>query len=678
MDGRTGRTVIPGEVVAEGGLDKMLEVVAGAPDPAASHAFLLVVSGADPGRLHVIDRPEVIIGRSRYADISISERALSQQHCKLVRHGEFHRLFDLGSTNGTFVNNVRVQQAELKPGDSVRTGETLFTYMSGSADAPAPLPNPGAPVHPQVHGQHPQGQAQVHPQVHAPAVSAMPNLQGVPDAPSVTALAAYAPPGPQHPGYAPLARRGPPHGGEMIPAGYAGMPQVLAAPAATEEPADLLTWILKGIDFARRYWLSIILLTLAGGALGGASYKFKKPPARAEFELSLIPMGADNPVEGARRMNFEFFRDAQNNFRRPALIHETLKELGETEISEQTLRGVVAGLEFQKAGQFIYKGSFTSSTPEGAVKYLDVHLRLYKESEIEKALRVLVVEATTLEEQLAETEEQLSATDEALLAFKQENLDGLPEQSSDLYRQLIELGTRKTAMSAEVAKAQNELALSRKQLKSEDPLIEARIQESIPFATGIADLKKKIALMRSEGKGEQHPMVGRAKEELAALEALRDQTIAHGTTKIVKSRNPVYKSYRHAVDEAETNYENTMADLGAVTKDLVKTEELVQKLPRLQAEYSELVRSYDITEKTHAQLFSNLKSVRVRLELERAQAAARYDIITRPNVRPVSKIFTILIRSGMGLFGGLIFGIGLGVLRDLRRIVGARLAARRT
>jgi len=31
-----------------------------------------------------------------------------------------------------------------------------------------------------------------------------------------------------------------------------------------------------------------------------------------------------------------------------------------------------------------------------------------------------------------------------------------------------------------------------------------------------------------------------AREELAALEALRDQTIAHGTTKIVKSKNPLY------------------------------------------------------------------------------------------------------------------------------------------
>ena len=341
------------------------------------------------------------------------------------------------------------------------------------------------------------------------------------------------------------------------------------------------------------------------------------------------------------------------------------------------IRGVQGGLTLQKAGQYSYKGSFVSATPEQAVAYLDVHLRLYKESEIDKALRVLTVEAETLEQQVAETEEQLNATDEALLAFKQENLEGLPEQSGELYGQLIELGARKTELSAELTKAQNDLALSRKQLKREDPEIEARIEEARPFAAGITDLKRKIASMQSKGLGEQHPSMVEAREELAALESLRDQTLKHGTTKIVKSKNPVYKSFRLAVDEAETKYKNVMAELGGINKDLNKTSGLVEKLPRLQAEYSELLRSYDVTESTHAELFKQLKAVRVRLDLERAQAAARYDIVTPPNVRPVSKIVTILMRAAMGFFAGLFFGVGLGVLRDVRRIVNRRIAAAR-
>jgi len=634
----------------------MLEVVETAPppsNPAASHPFLLVVSGAEPGRLHVIDAQEMIIGRSRFADISISERALSQQHCKLVRNGEFHRLFDLGSTNGTFVNEVRVPQADLRPGDTIRTGETLFTYMAGKSAAEASPPPPSA------------GQSMI-------------GLQGVPDAPVVTAIAPYVAPG----GAPPPTALAPIRSAPLAPAtgygGYAPMPQVLEQPPpAGEEGADLLTWLLRGIDFAKRYWLSILLLTLMGGGIGAGSYKVKKPPARAEFEISLVPQGADNPLEGGRRMNFEFFRDAQNNFTRPALIHEALKQLGETGISENRLRGVQASLEFQKVGQYSYKGAFTTGTPEEAVDYLDVHLKLYKDSEIEKALRVLMVESQTLEQQVADTEEQLSANDEALLAFRNENLKGLPEQAGERYRQQIELGSRKSTLSAEVQKAKTDLARARKQLGRSDPEIESRIQASKPFSTGISQIQRKIASMEAAGKGDQHPAMVEAREELAALEALRDQTIAHGTTKIVKSKNPLYTGYRNAVDDAEANYKNAMADLGAVTKDLKKTEELVEKLPRLQAEYAELTRTHEVTEKTHQVLFQKLQQVKVRLQLERAQAAARYDVITAPNVKPVSKLMTIVKRVAIGLFAGFAFGLGLGVLRDLRRILSARLAARR-
>lgn len=657
MEGRTGRTVVPGDNPEHGGLDKMLEVVAGAPDPAASHAFLLVVSGTDPGRLHVIDQPEMIIGRSRFADIHISERALSQQHCKLVRHGEFHRLFDLGSTNGTFVNDVRVQQVDLKPGDTIRTGQTVFSYMAGNASE-APLSHDTMDLP----GRHRA----------AHNVSHMPQA-GLP----VTAMAPYVPP-PGPPPPTALARRGaPPPMVDLAPAGYAGLPHVLEAPAPAEEGVDLITWLLRGIDFFRRYWLSILLLTLLGAGLGAGSYKIKKPPAEAEFEISLIPMGVDNPVERGQRHNFEYFRDAQQNFVRPALIYETLKELGETDITPDRLRAVQKSLTFAKGGQYTFKGTYTAPTPEIAVDYLEVHLKLYKESEIEKALRVLTAEAETLEQQVAETEEKLAADDEAMLAFKQENLDGLPEQAGEQLGRMIELESQKTMLSAQVTKAQNDLKFSKKQLNREDPEIESRIKEAEPFAAGIAEAKKRIAQLRAGGAGELHPDLVEAKEQLAALEALRDQTIAHGTTKIVKSKNPVYKNYRTAVDQAETNYKNAVADLNAVIKDLGKTEEIVEKLPRLQAEYAELTRSYEATEKTHTELFTQLQSVKVRLELERAQAAARFDVITPPNVKPVSKIFTILLRSGIGLFAGFFLGIGLGIIRDLRRFISARLAATR-
>jgi len=656
--GRTGKTVIPGGVVGVGGLDQMLDaVVVGAPDPAASNAFLLVLSGTDPGRLHVLDRPEMVIGRSRYADIHISERALSQQHCKLTRHGEHHRLFDLGSTNGTFVNDMRVQQADLRPGDVIRTGETVFTYMSGSQ---AGMPAPGE-------------QTMALPDHPAPG----PGMRGVP---TTQALVRQRPaPRPIGPGTA-LIRRSPQPLITVAEGGYAGAPQVLEVPlpaVAGAEGPDMLARILWAIGFLRRYWLSILLFTVLGVGLGVGSYKFVKPPAKAEFEISLVPDASDNPAERMNRTNFEFFRNAQNNFKRPGLIHDTLKQLGETDVSEDRIRGVQMGLEFNKVGEYTYAGAFSAATPEDAIAFLDVHLELYKEYELEKALKVLLSEVATLETQLAQAEEELNSTNQAILAFKQEHSEGLPEKSSFLLQRVLELSVERSRALGDVTRSSAEAQVARKALKSEDPELEARIEESRPYATNIAQVDRELAQARSEGKGPEHPDIKRLEEEKQTLEALRDQVLTEGTSKVIKSKNPAYKSARIQASEAEAAQRVAQAELSRITKELEETEGMVDKLPRLQAEYADLTRKAAAVQKTYDELFQQLNGSRIRLDLERAQESARYEIITPPNVKPISRLRELLKRGVMGFALGLFLGIGLGALREFRRYLAARLAAAR-
>lgn len=657
--GRTGKTVIPGGAVGGGGLDQMLDaVVVGAPDPAASNAFLLVLSGTDPGRLHVLDRSEMVIGRSRYADIHISERALSQQHCKLTRHGEHHRLFDLGSTNGTFVNDMRVQQADLKPGDVIRTGETVFTYMSGSGQAGYPAPSEQTMTLP---GGTPSAQ----------------NMRGAPPSQAlVRQHPAMRPPGPG----AALVRRAPQPLISVAEGGYAGAPQVLEVQlpggAAAEGP-DLVARILWAIGFLRRYWLSILLFTVLGGGLGVGSYKLVKPPAKAEFEISLVPDASDNPAERMNRTNFEFFRSAQNNFKRPGLINDTLKQLGETDVKEDRIRGVQAGLEFNKVGEYTYQGAFSAATPEDAIAFLDVHLELYKEYELDKALKVLRSEVATLETQLAQAEEQLNSTNQAILAFKQEHSEGLPEKSSFLLQRVLELSVQRSQALGDVTRSSAEALVARKALKSEDPELEARIEESRPYAANIAEVDRKLAQARSEGKGPEHPDVKNFEEEKRTLEKLRDQVLTEGTSKVIKSKNPAYKNARTQANEAEAAQRVAQAELARITKDLEETEGMVDKLPRLQAEYSDLTRKQQAVQKTYDELFQQLNGSRIRLDLELAQESARYEIITPPNVKPISRLKVLLTRGAMGVFAGLFLGIGLGALREFRRYIAARLAAAR-
>ena len=68
------------------------------------------------------------VGRAATSDIVLDEQFVSSTHARLVPRGQFYYVEDLGSTNGTFVNEKQVTDAQLKMDSRLRIGETTFRY----------------------------------------------------------------------------------------------------------------------------------------------------------------------------------------------------------------------------------------------------------------------------------------------------------------------------------------------------------------------------------------------------------------------------------------------------------------------------------------------------------------------------------------------------------------------
>lgn len=81
--------------------------------------------------LRVVDLPDrgVTIGRSQKVDIPIRDRLLSRKHCSIVPTDTGFCLVDLRSANGTFVNGVQVERAELAFDDVVEVGSTVLVLL---------------------------------------------------------------------------------------------------------------------------------------------------------------------------------------------------------------------------------------------------------------------------------------------------------------------------------------------------------------------------------------------------------------------------------------------------------------------------------------------------------------------------------------------------------------------
>ncbi|WP_428267674.1 diguanylate cyclase [Haliangium sp.] len=94
---------------------------------------LLHPPGPDIGRRNQLDHGTCIVGRDAAADLVINRSSVSRQHSRVFRGDEASWwVEDMGSTNGTFVNEIRVTRQRLYDGDQVRFGDAIFKFLSGS------------------------------------------------------------------------------------------------------------------------------------------------------------------------------------------------------------------------------------------------------------------------------------------------------------------------------------------------------------------------------------------------------------------------------------------------------------------------------------------------------------------------------------------------------------------
>jgi diguanylate cyclase (GGDEF)-like protein len=98
---------------------------------ARQQALLIVLSEPCLGSRVLLAEAEVEIGRGARGGLLIDSDSVSRRHARVEFANGAHRIVDLGSTNGTFVNGSRVQAHELRDGDRVQIGKVLLKYVAG-------------------------------------------------------------------------------------------------------------------------------------------------------------------------------------------------------------------------------------------------------------------------------------------------------------------------------------------------------------------------------------------------------------------------------------------------------------------------------------------------------------------------------------------------------------------
>jgi DNA-binding NarL/FixJ family response regulator len=95
--------------------------------------ILIFIHGPVAGRRVELNQEEMTVGRSKQSDLTLDDPLVSRLHAIFMRRGDVVLLEDLGSHNGTYVNNERLHQLrQLHHGDQIAIGSSRSMFEDPS------------------------------------------------------------------------------------------------------------------------------------------------------------------------------------------------------------------------------------------------------------------------------------------------------------------------------------------------------------------------------------------------------------------------------------------------------------------------------------------------------------------------------------------------------------------
>ncbi len=102
---------------------------------------LIVLAGAKEGLEIPLKKDKFLIGRAKECSLRAGSEAISRRHCAIVRKDDAYTVRDLGSRNGTYVNETRIaEEVILAAGDELRVGPLHFKVHGKETVKPSGMP----------------------------------------------------------------------------------------------------------------------------------------------------------------------------------------------------------------------------------------------------------------------------------------------------------------------------------------------------------------------------------------------------------------------------------------------------------------------------------------------------------------------------------------------------------
>jgi hypothetical protein len=96
--------------------------------PSKHRAYMEIISLGDKNEVIELEEGEICLGRSPKCEVQLPVKNVSRKHVRVSFRNEEYQIEDLGSTNGTYVNGIRIERCILRNHDQVEIGGVKIIF----------------------------------------------------------------------------------------------------------------------------------------------------------------------------------------------------------------------------------------------------------------------------------------------------------------------------------------------------------------------------------------------------------------------------------------------------------------------------------------------------------------------------------------------------------------------
>ena len=340
----------------------------------------------------------------------------------------------------------------------------------------------------------------------------------------------------------------------------------------------------------------------------------------------------------------------------------------------------------RESGGTIYSIAYQDQSRERSLKVVDSLLNMLVEETLGGKRRGSESAQRFLETQIRDYEKRLRAAEDRLAEFKKSNVGLMPTEQGGYFAQLQnELDAAKRTETA-LSIAESRRGELTRQLRGE-AVVGASGSTAVMGANGIMTGTDTVSRIREAQARlddlllrftDKHPDVLATRETLRELQRRREGEIeslrrgdASAAAASGASSNPVFQSIQLQLNQVGVEIASLR---GTLEQHRSKAADLRQRLdtaPRVEAEFAQLNRDYDVNRAQYTALLANYEKARLGEQADNA-GSVRFEIVQPPNASfgPVFPRRTLLLAAA--LVGGLALGGALGyLLHMLKPVVGS-------